>query len=118
MTLIAPAHAQRRIHVHVVTRQVQRDQSLEDDTPSREGACQEDEQAGCRAAIRHHVEHSAKFCRLFESAGGHAVEGVEEAGNAVCGCAGAGVEGHVVERDDGEDNTAVTCGSCQLGTHS
>lgn len=36
VALSTPAHAQRRIHVDIVTRQVKADQSLENDTPSRE----------------------------------------------------------------------------------
>ena len=114
MTLVAPAHAQSGIHVHVVARQIQRDQTLEEDAPPRESACQEDEQARGCATIRHHVEHGTKLCGLLELAGGHAVEGIEQAGYAVCGCACTGVERHVVERDDGEDNATVACGSGQL----
>ena len=113
MTLVAPAHTQSSIHVHVVARQIQRYPALEDDAPPWEGACQEDEQTRGCATIRHHVEHGTKLCGLLELAGGHAIEGVEQAGYAVCGCACAGVERHVVERDYGEDNATIACGSGQ-----
>lgn len=107
------AHAQRRIHVHIVTRQIQRDQSLENDAPSRERACQEDNQTRGCTAVRHHVEHSSELGGLFKFARSHAVEGIEEAGDAVRGGACAGVERHVVEGGDGEDDTTITWRICQ-----
>jgi uncharacterized OB-fold protein len=39
VALSAAAHAQRRIHVHVVTSQVQRDEALEHDAEARECLC-------------------------------------------------------------------------------
>ena len=75
---VAAAHAQRRVHVHVVTRKVQGDEALEHNTPAGEGLGQEDQQAGCCAAIRHHVQHSAKLGALLKLPGGVSVECVEE----------------------------------------
>lgn len=42
VTLVGAPHAQGRIHVHVVTGKVQRDQTLEDDRPPGPGRAQED----------------------------------------------------------------------------
>lgn len=109
VTLVAPAHAQRRVHVHVMTGQVEGDQALENDAPAREGARQEDQQTRGGAAVRHHVEDGAELGGLLEMARGDAVEGVEQAGYAVCGCASAGVQRHVVEGCDGKDDAAVAC---------
>jgi len=51
----------------------------------------------------------------MEVARGDAVEGVEEAGYAVEDGAGAGVEGHVVEGGEGEDDAGVACAECEHG---
>ena len=107
MALALPRHGQRREHVHVVTRQVQADQALEQDRPARPGGRQEDQQTGRGAAVRDHVEHAAKLGGLLEVARRVAVERVEQAGYAVEERAGARVQGHVVERGSGEDNTGV-----------
>lgn len=77
------AHGQSRVHVDVVAGQVKGDQSLEDDGPARKGRRQEHQQARRGAAIGHHVQHSTKSGRLFEVAGGVAIEGIEQAGHAV-----------------------------------
>lgn len=47
---------------------------------------------------------------------GHAVEGVEETGDAVEEAAGARVNGHIIEGSYGEDDSGVTCSKwpCQL----
>ena len=54
-------HRQRREHVHVMARQVQADQQLEDECPAGESGGEEDEQAGGGAAVCHHVEHGAEL---------------------------------------------------------
>lgn len=59
-------HGERRIHVDVVAGEVEREQALEDDGPSREGAGEEDEEAGCRAAVGHHIKHRAEAGGLLE----------------------------------------------------
>jgi hypothetical protein len=109
VTFAHPRHRQRRIHMVVMARQIQTDQPLEQQRPARPGAAEENEQAGGRAAVRDHVEHGAELRALLEVARGDAVEGVEEAGDAVEDGAGAGVEGHVVEGGEGEDDTGVAC---------
>ena len=98
MTLAAAAHAQRRIHVHIVARQVQADESLEHNAESGPCARQENEQARGCASIGDHVQHRAKLCALLKVAGCDPVEGIEEAGYAVEYRACAWVERHVVER--------------------
>lgn len=66
VALIGTTHAQGGIHVHVVTGQVQADQTLEDDSPSGPGGAEEDDQARGCAAICHHVQHGAEGGRLVE----------------------------------------------------
>lgn len=78
VALSAAAHTKRRIHVHVVTGQIERDQALEDNAPARESLRQEDEQARGCAAVRHHVQHRTEFGGLLKAAGGVAVEGIEQ----------------------------------------
>lgn len=107
VALRAPAHAQRRIHVHVVAGEVKRDQALEDDAPAGEGLGKEHKQAGRGAAIGDHVQHGTELGALFVVAGCVAVERVEEARHAVERGACARVEGHVVEGREGEDDSAV-----------
>lgn len=69
--------------MHVVAGEVEGNQALEDDSPAREGGREEDEQAGRGAAVRDHVEDGAEARGLLEEAGGVAVDGVEEARDAV-----------------------------------
>ena len=53
------------IHVHVMACQIQRDEELEDDAVCWLRSGQEDEQAGCGASIRHHVQHGAESRALL-----------------------------------------------------
>lgn len=108
MRLIAPAHSERRIHMNIVAREIQTNQSLEQDRPPRKRAREEDEQARGSAAIGDHVEDRAELGGLVEGTGGVAVEGVEEAGEGVEEGAGAWVEGHVVEGCYCEDYSCIT----------
>ena len=80
MACLASTQFETCIHVDIVGSQVQTDEDLKHNTPSRECLSQEDEQAGRGAAVCHHVEDSAERCRLIISACCYAVEGVEEAG--------------------------------------
>ena len=107
MALALGAHGQCGVHVNVVTGEIQADESLEDDAPSRPGGGQEDEEAGGGAAVRHHVEHCAEGGGLVVASSGHAVERVKEAGYRVEEGACSGVQWHVVERGDGEDDARV-----------
>lgn len=107
VAVLGAAHGQGGVHVHVVARQVERDQALEQDGPAREGRRQEHEQAGRGAAVRHHVEHGAEAGRLLKVARRVAVEGVEQAGHAVEQGAGARVQRHVIQRGDGQDDARV-----------
>lgn len=113
MARVHAADDERRVHVHVVAGEVERDEALEEDGPARERRRQEDEQARRRAAVRHHVEDGAEARRLLKVARGVAVQRVEELRHGVEERAGAWVEGHVVERCDGEDDARVACGGCQ-----
>jgi hypothetical protein len=78
VALSAAAHAQRRIHVHIVARQIQRDEALENNAPPGKCLRQEDEQTGGGAPISDHVQYRAKFRGLLESAGCVAIEGIKE----------------------------------------
>lgn len=107
MALVRATHDKCGIHVDVVTGKVKRDQALEDDGPPREGRGQEDQEARGGAAICDHVEDGAEPGALLVVSGGIAVEGVEEAGDAVEKGARPWVQWHVVERRDGEDDSNV-----------
>lgn len=76
---IRAAHNQSSVHVHVVAGEVECNQALEDDGPSREGRGQEDQQARGSAAVRDHVQDSAKASRLVKSSRSIPVESVEQA---------------------------------------
>lgn len=108
VALGAAAHAQGSVHVHVVAGQVQRDQTLEDDAPAREGLRQENQQTRRGAAVGHHVQHGAELGALLIGAGCVAIERVEQTRYAVQGGACARVEGHVVERDEGKEDAGIT----------
>lgn len=95
--------------MHIMARQIQADQALEDDRPAREGAAQEDQEAGRRAAVGDHVEHGPEGRGLAEVARGEAVDGVEDAAEGVEQGAGARVQGHVVEGEAGEEDARVAC---------
>lgn len=43
MALSLPTHNKRRIHMHIMTRQIQRNQTLENNRPAWESGCEEDE---------------------------------------------------------------------------
>lgn len=107
MALALPAHAQRAVHVQVMAREVQTDQQLEDHAVRGLGGREEDEQAGGRAPVGHHVEDGAEARALRELARGPAVQGVEEAGDGVQEAAAARVDGHEVEGCYGEDDAGV-----------
>jgi hypothetical protein len=107
VALSAAAHAQRRIHMHIVARQIKRDEALEDNAESGESLRQEDKQTGGGAPIRDHVQHRTKLCGLLEATGCVAVEGIEEARYAVEERACARMERHVVEGGYGEDDARV-----------
>lgn len=55
MTLPTAAYSERGIHVHVMAGKVQANKQLEDHAPSRSCNRQEDQQAGGRASVRHHI---------------------------------------------------------------
>lgn len=110
MALVRSTHDERRVHVDVMTGKIKRDQALEDDGPPGEGRGQEHQQTRGRAPIRHHVQNRAEARALLVVSRGVAIEGVEEAGDAVEEGARARVQGHVVERGDGQDDSDVAYG--------
>ena len=107
MALPLAPHRQRGIHVHIMAREVQTDETLENHAVGRFGGGEEDEQARGGAAVRHHVQDGAEFGRLLELPRRDAVEGVHEAGDGVEEGAAAGVQGHEVEGGDAEDYAGV-----------
>lgn len=104
----SPRHRQRSIHVHVMTSQIQTDEPLEQQRPSRPRTAQKNEQTRSCAPIRHHIEHCAKLGRLLKIARSDAVKGVQKAGYAVEEGASTWMEWHVVEGGDGEEDARVT----------
>lgn len=107
VALSHPSHGQGRVHVVVMTGQVETNKALEEKRPARPGAAKKDEQAGGRAAVGDHIENRPELGALLEVARGDAIEGIEEAGDAVEEGTGPWVEGHVVEGGEGEDYTGV-----------
>lgn len=95
------------VHVHVVAGKVEGNEALEDNGPAGKGGREEDEQARGGAAVGDHVEDGAEAGGLLKDAGGLAVEGIEEARDAVEERARPGVQGHVVEGGKGEDDAHV-----------
>lgn len=83
VALSAPPHTQRRIHMHIVARQIQADQALEYNTPPRERRRQKHQQASRRAPIRHHIEHRPELGRLLKVPRRKAVQCVQQAGHRV-----------------------------------
>ena len=69
--------------MHVMARQIKTYEPLEQDRPCGERGSEEDQQAGCGAAIGDHVKDGAELGRLLKIARGNAIKGVEEAGDAV-----------------------------------
>lgn len=83
VTLSHSSHGQRRVHVVVMTGQVETDKPLEEERPARPGAAEENEQAGGRTAVGDHIEDGPELGALLEVARGDTVEGIEETGDAV-----------------------------------
>ncbi len=110
MTLARSTHHKRSVHMHVMAREIKRDKSLKHDRPARERGSEENKQTRRRAAIRHHIQNSAEAGGLAEIPRRIAVERVEETRHAVEDCAGSGVERHVVEGAEGEDDAHVAWG--------
>lgn len=83
VALSLTTHDKSCVHVHVVTCQIQRDQTLEDNAVSRLCSRQENEQAGGRASIGDHIQYSPKASALLKFASRDPIEGIEQAGNGV-----------------------------------
>lgn len=83
VTGIGASHGQGGIHMNVVAREVEGEEHLENNGPSRERARQENKQARSGAPISDHVEDGTEARRLLESARGVTVEGIQKAGHAV-----------------------------------
>lgn len=111
MTLARPAHGQCRIHVDVVRCQIQTDQALEENAPSGERGGEIHEQASGRASIGHHIQDGAELGGLLKVSCCDPIERVQQAGYAVEERAGPRVNGHVIQRGDGEDDSRVACRS-------
>ena len=109
MARVHAANHDGRVHVHVVAREVEGNEALEQDGEAREGGREEDKQAGGGAAVRHHVEDGAEARRLLEVTRGIAVQRVEELRDGVEERARARVEGHVVEGAYGKNDAGVAC---------
>jgi hypothetical protein len=109
VALIRASHAERSIHVDVMAGQIQGDQTLEENRPAGPGGREENEETGGRAAICHHVQDRAEPGGLLKVPRGISVQGVEEAGDAVQGGAGTGVQRHVVEGGKCEEDARVAC---------
>jgi len=69
--------------VHVVACEIETDQTLEYDGPPWPSGGEKDKEASCCAAVGYHVQDGAKCSGLVVVPRCVAVEGVEDAGNAV-----------------------------------
>lgn len=69
--------------MHIVAGEVERDEALEEDSPSGESGREENQEAGSCASISHHVKDSTETGRLFEPPRGVTVEGIKKAGYRV-----------------------------------
>lgn len=107
MARVGATDNQGSVHVHIVAGEVERNQALEHNRPSREGRGQKHQQARGGAAVRDHVQHGAEASRLVECSGSISVEGVEQARDAVEQGARARVQGHIVEGRNSKDDSAV-----------
>jgi hypothetical protein len=107
VALSAATHAQRRVHVHIVASQIQRNEALENNAPPGKCLRQKDQQTGGGAPVRDHVQYRTELCGLLESTGCVAVEGIEETRYTVQERACAWMERHVVEGGYGKDDTRV-----------
>lgn len=96
MALVRSSHGQRRVHMHIMTRQIDTDQGLEDDRPARPGGAKEDKQTGSRASVSHHVQDCSERGGLVIHSRSITVERVQKARHAVEKGACARVQGHVV----------------------
>lgn len=100
---------QTGIHVHIVARQIQRNQTLEQNRPLRIRTAQKTQQTRRCAAVRHHVQHCPKLGGLIEAPRGIPIEGIKETGYSVEESAIVRMVGHEVEGSSGEDHAEVTC---------
>lgn len=96
VALTGSAHAQGRVHVHVVTGHVETNQSLEDDGPTGPGGAEEYKETRSCAAVSDHVQHRTKGGGLIEVASCITVQPVQQTRYRVKEGAGSRVEGHVV----------------------
>lgn len=104
------AHDKRGIHMHVMARQIERDEALEHNRKSWECAGQEDQETGCGAAIGDHVQDRSEFGGLVEAPRCQAVKRIEQAAYAVEEAAGSRVQRHIIQRAHREHNSGVSGG--------
>ena len=91
-----------------MTRKVQTNQPLKQNTIRRFRAREEDQQASCGAAVGDHVQHGAEAGRLVEFPRRPAVHCVEEAGDGVEETAAAWMERHEVEGYECQNDSRIT----------
>lgn len=87
-----------------MARQVQADQSLEQKRPARPGRAQKHQQARGRATIGDHVQHGTEASRLLKIPSSYTVQSIQQARDAVQDRARSWMEGHVVQRCNGQDD--------------
>lgn len=74
VALACTAHGQGSVHVHVVTGQVQTDETLEEDGPSGPSGTQENKQTGSGTAISDHIQDRAERGGLVEVTRCHTIQ--------------------------------------------
>lgn len=91
----------------VVAGEVESDQELKHKRICRVGRCEEAQQTRRRAAVCHHVEHSAKLARLPKSTRGLAIDSVQKARDSIQKRASFWVVRHVHEGGASEKDAGV-----------
>ena len=104
-----PTHRQGRIHMDVVASQVETDQPLEDNSPSRKCRRKKHQQTRRGAPVRHHVQHRSERSSLVVPSRGHTVRGIEDTRETVQSRARPWVERHVIERRNCQNNPGIPC---------
>ena len=108
MALAGSAHAESSVHVHVVTGHIQADETLEDDGPAGPSRAEEDQKTRGSAAIGDHVQHCTESGGLVEVSCCITVQAVQQTGHRVEEGTGPGVEGHVVQRGEGQKDPGIS----------
>ena len=103
----AASDGQGGVHVHVVTRDVQSEQHLEEDGPLGERQRQKAQQTSGRGTVSDHVQHGAETAHLVVLARHGTVKGVQKTRGGVHETGSDRARRHREEGDHSGDHTGV-----------